>query len=895
MGNETPISGTNQNIDHSNSMIDGQCARSNPRTAVQSDDILIDTGYPLDIILQQVLNHGLLAVNAPAGSLMLVALKQGILQVKARLGPPRPRRVEPVYEVSGRSIASQVVQQRRSYICADVDQDPNFVPARSGPSFLSLLSVPIIHAGEVIAVINADSPEKGYFKQWHQEQLERVARTVAGSIAERISILEAIAAVGIELMRLPRDVSVEQVLLKVARAAEKSLGADVVTLYQYDQATGQFLVEGTGPTVAGELSDPTPMRRRIYDGDVPHIVVQKRASGYYTAVRSEDFLTCLVDRPGELARPRFYEREKIQSMAALLLPARAAEKPDEEIVGVMFANYRTKHNFNIDERTALETFADYASVAILNARHEEQTRAEKTREAQLAMVQSISSNFAHRLSDLAGTSRVATKLLRRKLPSHDRESRRLLQRIDDEAEVLSDMAKRITAPFRLADVKEAAVDVVEIVERELAGLDRIAVNRHYAPSNLPLVRSIGFQLEQVIHDLLRNSVEAMRSVPQKQLTVKIQPNATNDRLTIEIKDNGTGIPVEIVDKLFNPFVTSKENNLGIGLWWSRNFLRSTNGDLRLGGTQLGIGTLFVIDLQIDHSKKPPHRPDRNKLHKDLLIVEDSPRWRDTFVTIFTGYSWQVAKNYQEAADALTSTEFKIAILDIHLGTGHERDGLKLLSDIEQGGYGTAVIIASNYPEYEDDRVRNSSLFLGFVRKDDDKFVDKISRFVRKGIGSSKKAPEKKWQIRNTGRCFISYAREDQQFVMQLYKDLEANQVHCWIDEELTTGAEFRQEIHDAIGRCDKFIVVLSKASLNSRYVKEEVEAALSKEETKSVIIPVRLDEAVMGTNKAWAKTIREMKVITDFSNWKKPKSYHESLQKLLESFQVKKARAVTAP
>jgi hypothetical protein len=48
-------------------------------------------------------------------------------------------------------------------------------------------------------------------------------------------------------------------------------------------------------------------------------------------------------------------------MAALLLPFRAAEQEDEEVVGVMFANYRSRHEFNIDEVKALATFADYAA------------------------------------------------------------------------------------------------------------------------------------------------------------------------------------------------------------------------------------------------------------------------------------------------------------------------------------------------------------------------------------------------------------------------------------------------------------------------------------------------------------------------------------------------------
>ena len=196
---------------------------------------------------------------------------------------------------------------------------------------------------------------------------------------------------------------------KIAQSAVRSLGADVVTLYQYIQEKDEFPVEGTGPTIAGAINNPRPMRRKVYPGDVPWSVVKERKSGFYSEVHEQDFLSGEVDRPGDTPRPRFIDREGIKSTAALLLPYRAAELRGEEVVGVMFANYRTRHEFNIDEISALATFADYAAAAILNARHEERRREEQWRAEQMKVMESISANFAHRMSNLAGTSRVARR------------------------------------------------------------------------------------------------------------------------------------------------------------------------------------------------------------------------------------------------------------------------------------------------------------------------------------------------------------------------------------------------------------------------------------------------------------------------------------------------------
>ena len=207
----------------------------------RAEPIEVETTEPLDMMLHQVLNQALVSIGAKAGSVMLVAEKQRILQIKARLGPPRPGRVsERVFSVDDSGVASWVVRHRKSYLCPEVGSDRNFMPSRSGENFTSLLSVPIVHEGKVIAVINADSEERKFFSSRHLRILESVARQVAKPLAERISIIDALAEVGVELTRLPKEGGVARVLDKISDLAVRSLGADVVTLYQYVQENDEF-------------------------------------------------------------------------------------------------------------------------------------------------------------------------------------------------------------------------------------------------------------------------------------------------------------------------------------------------------------------------------------------------------------------------------------------------------------------------------------------------------------------------------------------------------------------------------------------------------------------------------------------------------------------------------
>lgn len=92
-------------------------------------EIIIEKTQTLDAMLHQVLNQALVIIGAEAGSLMLVDNKQGILQIKARLGKPQPgRKTERVLKTDDKNIAGWVVQNKQSYLCSDVENDPFFAP-----------------------------------------------------------------------------------------------------------------------------------------------------------------------------------------------------------------------------------------------------------------------------------------------------------------------------------------------------------------------------------------------------------------------------------------------------------------------------------------------------------------------------------------------------------------------------------------------------------------------------------------------------------------------------------------------------------------------------------------------------------------------------------------------
>jgi hypothetical protein len=142
-------------------------------------------------------------------------------------------------------------------------------------------------------------------------------------------------------------------------------------------------------------------------------------------------------------------------------------------------------------------------------------------------------------------------------------------------------------------------------------------------------------------------------------------------------------------------------------------------------------------------------------------------------------------------------------------------------------------------------------------------------------------------------CFISYSSKDQKFVDRLYVDLQSKGVRSWLaTRDLKTGDRYPERIENSIRGSDKLLIVLSKYSINSRWVEGEVRAALEKEGgsfKRTVLIPIRLDDKVMDTIKPWAADIRRTRQIGDFRGWQVPDSYEEALGRLLRDLKSQNA------
>ena len=119
-------------------------------------------------------------------------------------------------------------------------------------------------------------------------------------------------------------------------------------------------------------------------------------------------------------------------------------------------------------------------------------------------------------------------------------------------------------------------------------------------NNLPPVFADHIQIEQVLINLIRNSIDVLQSIPEtqpRQLSIHSQQTTTKE-IQIRVKDNGAGIDGDKQPKILMPFYTTKTDGMGMGLSICRSLMESHGGSLRFK-SQSGKGSSFYLTLPVN--------------------------------------------------------------------------------------------------------------------------------------------------------------------------------------------------------------------------------------------------------------------------------------------------------
>jgi len=141
-------------------------------------------------------------------------------------------------------------------------------------------------------------------------------------------------------------------------------------------------------------------------------------------------------------------------------------------------------------------------------------------------------------------------------------------------------------------------------------------------------------------------------------------------------------------------------------------------------------------------------------------------------------------------------------------------------------------------------------------------------------------------------CFISYSAQDRVFAERIHNDLQDVGIRCWLDsKDLKIGDHFEVQIHRAIQLTDKVLLILSQASVNSAWVRREIDVALKKESEvkKTILFPVRIDDAVMTSPDDQPAALVRLKHIGDFTDWHVSDRYRRAFSRLVKDLTVSAA------
>jgi len=172
-----------------------------------------------------------------------------------------------------------------------------------------------------------------------------------------------------------------------------------------------------------------------------------------------------------------------------------------------------------------------------------------------------------------------------------------LQTISKRSEGLIHFVKEFRSLTSIPKPRPVPIDIRTLLE-ELAMLHRRDLNDRgiqltisVYPEDLTLSADKNM-IEQVLINLIRNAIQAFEDQEEKKIEIKVFVNEKS-RAVIAVKDNGTGIDPEAMEKIFIPFFTTKKSGSGIGLSLSRQIMRVHQGTLTVKST-VGKGTEFFM-------------------------------------------------------------------------------------------------------------------------------------------------------------------------------------------------------------------------------------------------------------------------------------------------------------
>lgn len=272
------------------------------------------------------------------------------------------------------------------------------------------------------------------------------------------------------------------------------------------------------------------------------------------------------------------------------------------------------NRFATENRRQVARYQTLSETLAESNRQLERAQADARRAERLAALGQLSAGLAHEIRNPLGIIKGAAEMLNQKFASSQHAASELAGYISTEVNRLNALVSRFLDFARPSRLELKLVDLRQVVDRALEIASKrypesgVFIERRFA-GDAPCILADEQMCEQVFTNLILNAYEAMtpegdgretalsEGAGQREITVSIARDCENGipGAVIEIQDTGSGVPDELREQIFNPFVTSKKSGVGLGLSIVAKIVDDHHGNIRLI-SRPGKGARFRVFL-----------------------------------------------------------------------------------------------------------------------------------------------------------------------------------------------------------------------------------------------------------------------------------------------------------
>jgi len=217
----------------------------------------------------------------------------------------------------------------------------------------------------------------------------------------------------------------------------------------------------------------------------------------------------------------------------------------------------------------------------------QKAQAELARVTRIATLGELTASIAHEINQPLGavvTNGSAALRWLEANPPNLSEAREAMAQTIEQADLASEVIKKTRLLLQKSPAEREPLEISDIIREALTLSSNellrggVAVHTEIAP-DLPAVLGDRVQLQQVMLNLILNAIEAMSSITGRPRMLSIRSARQGEDVEIHVQDSGTGLKPEELERIFDPFVTTKAEGIGMGLSISRSIVAAHGGRL----------------------------------------------------------------------------------------------------------------------------------------------------------------------------------------------------------------------------------------------------------------------------------------------------------------------------